>query len=73
MSSIYKIETYCESSAIMVESFINSMGGKCLVQGSAVITDYTFKSDSSLQLLPFISLINDQVTDLDMNHWSKTC
>ncbi|WED23385.1 hypothetical protein L3Q72_19280 [Vibrio sp. JC009] len=73
MSSVYKIETYCESSAMMVESFIVSMGGKCVVQGSAVVTDYGFNSYHSLELLPFISVINDNVTDVDMNRWAEAC
>ncbi|WED24112.1 hypothetical protein L3Q72_23055 [Vibrio sp. JC009] len=71
MSNIYKIETYCGSAAKVVANFIEGMNGKSLVQGSAVVTDFNFETDVSLTLLPFITLINDRVTDMDRDLWSK--
>lgn len=70
MSNVYKIETQSEVCAGMVEGFIAGMGGKCLVQGSAVITDYPFDSYSALWLLPFISSTNDQITQNDIESWA---
>ncbi|WED22313.1 hypothetical protein L3Q72_02605 [Vibrio sp. JC009] len=72
MNDIYKIETYSDSCANEVSDFIVNMGGQCVVQGWAVITDYTFNSPACTQLLSVISSISDNVSDTDMQHWVNT-
>ncbi|WP_375749402.1 hypothetical protein [Vibrio sp. HN007] len=69
MSSVYKIEAQNEKYANMIKAFITSKNGKSIVQGSAVITDYHFSSNSSLWLLPLISTTHDDVTQNDIDSW----
>jgi hypothetical protein len=69
MNDIYKIETYSDMSAANIASFITRVGGRCIVQGWAVITDFTFSSSACTQLLPLISSISEDVSDADRYYW----
>ncbi|WED22315.1 hypothetical protein L3Q72_02615 [Vibrio sp. JC009] len=70
MNGIYKIETYSESCADKISGYILKMGGRCVVQGWAVITDHCFSSQNSLSLLPDISRISDDVSESDLHNWN---
>lgn len=67
MQSIYKIETHSDSSANEVYSYIVENGGRCLIQGWAVITDFIFSSEPSQDLLSFISATNKNISESDIN------
>lgn len=70
MSDLYKIETYSESCAQKIASYILAMGGRCVVQGWAVITNYCFSSQHSVHLLPIVSHISADLSDSDMRCWT---
>lgn len=71
MNGIYKIETYNEVNAAKIASYITQAGGRCIVQGWAVITDYSFNAASSLQLLPLISYISQNISEADYSRWQE--
>jgi hypothetical protein len=70
MNDLYKIETYSESCAQKIASFIMAMGGKCVVQGWAVITDHCFSSAHSVHLVPIVSRISADLSDSDLHCWT---
>ncbi|MDG3084924.1 hypothetical protein P7F88_01985 [Vibrio hannami] len=70
MSNVYKIEALNEHYANMIHAFIDGLGGKCIVQGSAIITDYPFETNNALWLLPLISGTHDQLTESDFSCWT---
>ncbi|WP_375752746.1 hypothetical protein [Vibrio sp. HN007] len=72
MSDIYKIETYSESCAGQIAGYINNNGGACVVLGWSIVTDYVFNSQQSLELLPSISCISDDVSEHDIYCWSTS-
>jgi hypothetical protein len=71
MSNIYKIETYCESSNQQLADFIAKSGGKCIVRGWAVITDYVFNEAETKKAIHLVARITDSLTDDDHYSWSQ--
>lgn len=71
MSDLYKIETYSESCAQKIASYILAMGGKCVVQGWAVITDHCFSSRHTVHLVPIVSRISADLSECDLNCWMR--
>lgn len=71
MNGIYKIETYSDSAVNDITRFISRKGGRYVVQGWAIITDYSFNSPESLSLLSYISGISDNISDADIYTWSN--
>ncbi|MDG3086238.1 hypothetical protein P7F88_09030 [Vibrio hannami] len=69
MSAVYKIETYSKECAQEISSFIAEREGDCLVHGWAIITDYCFSSQQSLDLLPLISSITDNMSEYDLHRF----
>lgn len=69
MSNVYKIETYSKECAQQVSEYITQHQGDCLIHGWAIITDYPFSSQQSLELLPLISSIADNMSEYDLHRF----
>ncbi|WED23727.1 hypothetical protein L3Q72_21050 [Vibrio sp. JC009] len=69
MSVVYKIETHSKECARQISDYILERDGCCLVHGWAIITDYSFTSQKSLDLMPLISSITDEMSEYDIHRF----
>ncbi len=72
MSSIYKIETYCEACVKQITDCIEKAGGKSVTLGWAVITNHIFDSQQTDALMHLISRITDELSERDRHSWLKS-
>lgn len=71
MNSLYKIETFCESSVKQLADSITKSGGQCVIRGWAVISDHVFSESQSDTVFHLVARITDVLTDDDIYFWSN--
>ncbi len=71
MSSLYKIETYCEEAVKQIADCIEKSGGKCVTLGWALITDHIFTVQQTDAIMHLVSRTTDQLSEGDLNSWLK--
>ncbi len=69
----YKIECYSKTGVNIVSNLINASGGRCAVEGLAIVTDYSFNKDQSSLAIKYIGklLPLEDLTDVDLMEFEK--
>ena len=65
---LYKIETCSDENAELVASHIRANQGKCIILGSAIVTNYVFESECCLCL---VGTVTDQLTEYDIDRFIR--
>jgi hypothetical protein len=66
--SIYKIIAQSEVDTSIIADFIEKNNGSFVVLGSAIITDYVFKTTKYVK---YVSKITDELSDFDIVAFNK--